>query len=189
MARLQDGVQTLFREHLALAKVELKDDLRRAGRDVLCRAAGVPPHLLGYVLLMVAFALLVAQALPAWIAFGLVAALNLSAGAALTRVYGKKVRQEKIDFSRTEEELRRDREWLSSLREGPARQGVRLPVPSEPPARDPVKSASRPSGKAGATPDLGPRSPTPDPGQPVAGATSTPDGEPMTAQRTGPLRH
>ena len=139
MARLLDGVQTLFREHLALAKVELKDDLRRAGRDVLFGAAGVPPLLVGYVLLMVAFVYVWRrgalewtlvpphrQALPAWIAFGLVAALNLSAGAALTRVYGKKVRQEKIDFSRTEEELRRDREWLSSLREGPARQGVRL---------------------------------------------------------------
>jgi len=152
LARLLDGVQTLFREHLALAKVELKDDLRRAGRDVLLSAAGVPPLLVGYVLLMVALALLVAQALPAWIAFGLVALLNLVTGAALTKAHLKKVRQEKIDLSRTEEELRRDREWLSSLGEGSARQGARIPPPR-------------------------------------AGATSTPDGEPMTAERNEPLRH
>jgi uncharacterized membrane protein YqjE len=191
LARLLDGVQALFREHLALAKVELKEDLRRAGRHALFSAAGVPPLLVGYVLLMAALALLLAQALPAWIAFGLVALSNLAAGAALTKVYGKKVRQEKIDLSRTEEELRRDKEWLSSLREGPARQSARIPAPApaEPQRPDQMKSAARPSGKAGAIPDLGPRSTTPVPGQPVAGVSSTPDGEPMTAERNEPLRH
>ncbi|HEX9603568.1 MAG TPA: phage holin family protein [Myxococcales bacterium] len=53
LTRLLDGVQRLFREHLALAKTELKDDLRRAGRDLLLSAAGLPPLLVGYVLLMV----------------------------------------------------------------------------------------------------------------------------------------
>src|SRR5712691_4311397 len=52
------------------------------------------------------------------------------------------------------------------------------------PAAGRIRSADGlPSGKAGATSDLGPRSPSRWPGHPVAGATSTPDGEPMTAER------
>jgi len=110
---------------------------------------------------MVALALLVGQVLPAWIAFGLVAFLNLVAGAGLTKVYASKVRQKKVGLPRTEEELRRDREWLASLRESSSRPGAQIPAPSAIPV----------------------------PGQPVAGATSTPDGEPMTAERNEPLRH
>ncbi|HKC61522.1 MAG TPA: phage holin family protein [Myxococcales bacterium] len=102
LARLLDGVQTLFREHLALAKIELKDDLRRAGRDLLLGAAGLPPLLVGYLLLMVALALLIALALPGWIAFALMALLNLLVGGALTKIYGEKARREKIALPRTD---------------------------------------------------------------------------------------
>ncbi len=96
LTRLLDGVQTLFREHLALAKTELKDDLRRAGRDLLLSAAGLPPLLVGYVLLMVAVALLIAQALPGWLAFALVGLVNVIAGGALTVAFMNKARQDKI---------------------------------------------------------------------------------------------
>jgi uncharacterized membrane protein YqjE len=191
LARLLDGVQTLFREHLALAKTELKDDLRRAGRDLLLSAAGLPPLFVGYALLMVALALLIAQVLPGWLAFAIVAVLNAGAGGALTLVFMNKARQEKIALPRTEEELQRDREWLSSLREGAPRPGLQDSrnggAASPPPPR--AGSAALPAGKAGATADLGPRSASRAPGQPVAGATSTANGEPMTAERNEPLRH
>jgi uncharacterized membrane protein YqjE len=187
LTRLLDGVQTLFREHLALAKTELKDDLRRAGRDLLVSAAGLPPLLVGYVLLMVAVALLIAQELPGWLAFALVGLLNLLAGGAVTLAFMSKAKRDKIALPRTEEELRRDREWLASLRAHAQRPGP--PGPAVGPGPDRARSASLPSGKTGATADLGPRSPSRSPGQPVAGATSAPDGEPMTAERNEPLRH
>ena len=189
LVRLLDGVQTLFREHLALAKTELKDDLRRAGRDVLLSAAGLPPLLVGYVLLMVALALLGAQVLPGWLAFAIVALLNLGVGGALTFVFMNKARQEKIALPRTEQELQRDREWLTSLHEGTARPGAPGSRNGRPaPQPGSAGSAALPAGKAGATADLGPRSPSRTPGQPVAGATSTPNGEPMTAERNERLR-
>ena len=125
---------------------------------------------------MVALALLVGQVLPAWIAFGLVAFLNLVAGAGLTKVYASKVRQKKVGLPRTEEELRRDREWLASLRESSSRPGAQIPGPID----------ARQGASFQAPIDV---SATPVPGQPVAGATSTPDGEPMTAERNEPLRH
>jgi len=187
LTRLLDGVQTLFREHLALARTELKDDLSRAGRDLLLSAAGLPPLLVGYVLLMVAVALLIAQALPGWLAFALVGLVNLIAGGALTVAFMNKAKQDKIALPRTGAELRRDREWLASLRESAERPGGQAPAAGA--GVDRTRSASLPSGKAGATSDLGPRSPSRAPGQPVAGATSTPDGEPMTAERNEPLRH
>ena len=187
LTRLLDGVQTLFREHLALAKTELKDELRRAGRDLLLSAAGLPPLLVGYVLLMVALALLVAEALPGWLAFALVGLVNVIAGGALARAFMNKAKQDKIALPRTEEELRRDREWLASPPESAPRPGAQVPAARA--GADRARHPSLPSGKAGATADLGPRSASRSPGQPVAGTTSTPDGEPMTAERTEPLRH
>ena len=92
LARLIDGVQTLFREHLALAKAEIKDDVRRAGRSALLSAAGLPPLLVGYVLLMVAIALLLQLFLVGWVAFAIVALVNLATGAALTVAFGTRFR-------------------------------------------------------------------------------------------------
>jgi len=125
LARLIDGVQTLLREHLALAKTELKEDLRRTGRSLLLSAAGLPPLLAGYLLLMVGIALLIAQALPAWAAFGIVAIANLIGGGAVSAAFAAKARQEKVALPRTGEELRRDREWISAMGNGHA-------VPSAP---------------------------------------------------------
>ena len=120
LARLIEGVQTLFREHLALAKVELREDLRRTGRSLLLSAAGIPPLFVGYLLLMVAIALLIALALPGWAAFGIVAIANLAGGGIATAAFAAKARREKLALPRTGEELRRDREWLSAIGNGHA---------------------------------------------------------------------
>src|SRR3954462_2471586 len=81
LTRLIDGFQTLVREHLALAKIELKEELNRMSRSLLLSAAGIPALLAGYMLLMVALALLLAVVMPSWAAFGIVAFVNLGAGA------------------------------------------------------------------------------------------------------------
>jgi uncharacterized membrane protein YqjE len=202
LGRLIEGVQTLFREHLALAKVELKDEVRRTGRSILLSGAGLPPLLVGYVLLMIAIALLLGRVVVDWAAFGIVALANLAGGAALTLAFTAKVRAEKLALAKTGEELRRDREWLSSMRNGERQVGASARPPAGPPQprgaataepmagpRSRPRSQSLPAGKAGNEGDLAPRSASPVPGQPVAGATSTPDGEPMTAQQTGAGGH
>ncbi len=50
LQRLLDGLQTLMKEHLALARAELKDDVRTMGRDLLVAAAGVPALAVGYLM-------------------------------------------------------------------------------------------------------------------------------------------
>jgi uncharacterized membrane protein YqjE len=200
LQRLIDGFQTLVREHLALAKVELKDDIRRMGRDVVLSAAGLPALFVGYVLFMAGIALVIALALPTWLAFLIVGVLNLGAGGALTAAFGVKARTERVGLPRTTEEIKRDKEWLASMGNG---RSSHRPHTSEPLAEgrsgwgeaaeamgggeteEPgaARGDALPAGKAGATPDLGPRAVEPKRGQPVAGATSTPNGEAMMAQR------
>jgi uncharacterized membrane protein YqjE len=195
--RLIDGFQTLVREHLALAKIELKEDLNRMARSLILSAAGVPALVAGYMLLNIAIALLLATVMASWAAFGIVALVNLGAGAALTVVFGKKAKETRIKLSETESELRRNREMFSGLKARPEppsptpppAAGMRPPAPSWSPAPSAAAAApsngdpARPAGKAGSTPGLERRVQDPMPGQPVAGATSTPNGEPMTATR------
>jgi hypothetical protein len=118
LQRILDGLQTLVREHLALAKAEAKEDLRRMGKDLALGAAGLAPLAAGYLLLMMALAYLLAQWLPAWAAFAIVAAVNLAAGAALVLACRNKLARKRLQLrSGTGEELQRNKEWLASLPE------------------------------------------------------------------------
>jgi len=185
--RLIDGFQTLVREHLSLAKVELKEDLKRMGRSLILSSAGIPALVTGYLLLNVAIALLLATVIASWAAFGIVALVNLGAGVALTVHFIKKARETPISLSSTGTELRRDREMLSSLTNA-------APAPA-PPARVEAAPQQRPSERVAAPArpswipaahsgaDGGPRT-----SPPVASATPTQKGEPVMATR-GNLAH
>jgi cobalamin synthase len=118
LQRILDGLQTLVRDHLALARAEAKEDLRSMGKDLALGAAGVPALAAGYLLLMMAVAYLLAQWLPAWAAFAIVAVVNLAVGAALTVVCRNKFVRKRLQLrSGTGEELQRNKEWLASLPE------------------------------------------------------------------------
>src|SRR6266403_745066 len=105
LQRLLDGLQMFIREHLALARSEMKADLRAMGRDLAVCAAGVPALVAGYLLLMFAIGYLLSVWLPQWAGFGIVALLNLGAGGSLT-------------LARMAEQLRRARQWLAALKQG-----------------------------------------------------------------------
>ena len=116
MHRLLDGLQTLIREHLALARVELKQDLRTMGRDLATGAAGLPPLAAGFLLLMFAIASLLSLWIPAWAAFGIVALVNLAAGGAITWSGSRSIARDRSEMPCTAEEIRRDREWMAALK-------------------------------------------------------------------------
>src|SRR2546425_8497071 len=106
--RLRDGLQTLIREHLALARVELKQDLRTMGRDLATGAAGLPPLAAGFLLLMFAIASLLSLWIPAWAAFGVVALVDLAAGGAITWSGSPGIARDPLQMSRAAAESRRD---------------------------------------------------------------------------------
>lgn len=126
LQRLVDGLQALIRDHLALARVELKQDARELGKDLAMRASGVPALLTGYMMLMAALGFLLAVWLPTWAGFGIVALVNLAAGAFLTAVWGPRAIQRRLELRTTTDELRRDKQWLSQLTQTSA------PPPAQP---------------------------------------------------------
>jgi hypothetical protein len=118
LQRILDGLQTLVREHLALARIEAKEDFRNMGRDIALGAAGVPALAVGYLFLMIALGFLLAQWLPSWAGFGIVALLNFAAGLLLTALGRHKLRNATSRLKHgTGEELQRNKEWLASLPE------------------------------------------------------------------------
>lgn len=145
--RLIDGLQTLMRAHLALARLELREDLQRVGRDLAGSAAGLPLAFVGYALLMVALSLLLAQWLPSWAAFGVIALVNLGPGLALSIAFGRRLRSPQLPGS--SEEIRRDKRWMQSLRDTtePPRPEARAgTLPTQTPLARPVVAAGRPHG-------------------------------------------
>ena len=129
LQRLLDGLQTLIREHLALVQAEIKDDLRGMGRDAVVVAAGVPALLAGYLLAMIALGYLLSLWLPLWAAFGVVALVNLGAGGAVSYAGLRKVMAQPMSMPGTGQELKRDKAWLSSLKEGKRANGdTRIPL-------------------------------------------------------------
>jgi hypothetical protein len=117
LQRLLDGLQTLVREHLALARAEAKEDLRSMGRDLAVGAAGVPALLVGYLMLMMAAGFLLTRWLESWAAFGIVALVNLAAGTALTVACRKNLSRSRSQLRSTGAELQRNKDWLASLPE------------------------------------------------------------------------
>ena len=116
LQRLIDGVQTLIREHMALARAEAKEDIRQMGRDALVGAAGLPALAAGYLLLMIAISFLLALWIPSWAAFGIVALVNLGVGGAVSFLGIRKIVRNRVELSHTGEELQRDKQWLAQLR-------------------------------------------------------------------------
>lgn len=129
LQQLLDGLQLFIREHLALARVEIKEDLRGLGRDLAVGAAGVPALAAGYLLAMIAIGYLLAIWLPHWAAFAIVALLNLAAGGILTWSGARRAMRSRVELTRTASEIRRDREWLASLTQGPRAADTPIPTP------------------------------------------------------------
>jgi hypothetical protein len=114
LQRLLDALQLFVREHLALARAEIKSDLRSMGGDLAVGAAGLPALAAGYLLLMLAISALLGLVLPAWAAYGIVALVNLGAGGAVTAAGIRRIRSERVDLPRTPEEMEHDRPLLST---------------------------------------------------------------------------
>lgn len=116
LRRAADALVRLVREHLALARVELRHDLRIAAKDVAFALAGVPILLTGWALLMVAFALGLAPLTGGAVAFAIVGLLNLAAGAGVSAVFVRRLmREDKPGMGDTSRVLEEDRRWLQGL--------------------------------------------------------------------------
>ena len=136
LKRVADGVSSLVKEHLALARAELRQDLRAAGRDAALAAAGVPLALVGWALLMIALSVALAPVVGYAGGFALVGGLNLVAGALVSAIFLRRLATtSRPDLEHTTRQIQEDRRWLRNLRQSHSAPGPhRLPVPREPAA-------------------------------------------------------
>jgi hypothetical protein len=110
---LGDEVSTLFRQEVALAKVEITRDVTQIGRASGMLAAGA---FLGVVtVLLVAWTIAwgLAELVPVWVGFLITAVLFGAVAAGLIMVGRKRIREVDPKPATTIETLQEDKQWIS----------------------------------------------------------------------------
>lgn len=114
VVQLVGDLANLFAQHVALAKVELRDSARTVGKGVGILAAVAPLVLVGYCFLNAALALALARFMPLAASVALMGLLNVLAGAVgvvvATRALRRPVLGDTVDeLERTADALTPDR--------------------------------------------------------------------------------
>ena len=102
----------LVRQELALLKAELHEKFSRVGQGVGALGAGALIAFSGWLVLLAAAVLGLAEAVPAWLAALIVALLVLSIGGALLWFGKSRFEAKSLTPSRTLRSLREDEAWL-----------------------------------------------------------------------------
>lgn len=117
--RLTDGLSTLVKQHLELARYELKQDVSTTSKRLGIIAACAVVALIGYVTLLGAGILLagwLGGALAAFITAASIALVHLALAGGLAAYFGKQLREEKpVDLAQTNDELKEDKRWLREI--------------------------------------------------------------------------
>jgi hypothetical protein len=111
---LEDS-QRLFRQELALAKVEVREDARRARDAVIAISVGGVLGLVGLFLLGCMFAYLIdaySESIPLWGAFGIVAAAAFLLGVLFMFGGAKRAKSIKGIPEQTVETMRENVQWI-----------------------------------------------------------------------------
>lgn len=116
VTNLSQGVSSLVRGHLALARTEMVQDIKEITKDLMMELCGAPVVLVGYLLLWISVGFLLSIALPFWIAFLICAVANIALGLGLMALGASRVKRQSLKLPTTAGELRRDRAWISALR-------------------------------------------------------------------------
>ncbi|MGA9521782.1 MAG: phage holin family protein [Myxococcaceae bacterium] len=105
LSRLTDSAARLLADHLALARAEIREDVRALGRDVAVVTAFVPLLVVGYALVCVALALALSSWLGSAGGFAAVGVANLLVGSVAVVIAARRLkRTDVMDDSRAEVE-------------------------------------------------------------------------------------
>jgi uncharacterized membrane protein YqjE len=117
--RLSDGVTTLLDTKISLLKVEIKEDVNAYVRGAITIAIGGVIAAIGFAILNVAVALLVAWLLPVTnpalryaLGFAITGAVYLLIGGIFIITAKNRLAKQDIVPNRSVNELRKDKEWL-----------------------------------------------------------------------------
>lgn len=113
--QLAQDSATLVRQEVALAKAEIRENVKSVGRDVAMIAIGGIVALLG-VLVLIAFLVIVLGEVigEAWAGALIVGALFLAIGGFMAMKFLGNLKHETLAPERTIETLKEDKQWLQS---------------------------------------------------------------------------
>jgi uncharacterized membrane protein YqjE len=113
--QLAQDSATLVRQEMALAKAELKSNVKSVARDAVMVGVGGVLALLGALVLIAFLVVALGDALDNyWLGALIVGALFLIVGGLLAMSNLKKLKQEEVAPTRTLETLKEDKQWLQS---------------------------------------------------------------------------
>ena len=113
--QLAQDSATLVRQEMALAKAELKSNVKSVARDAAMVAVGGILALVGVTVLIAFLVVAVGDALDNyWLGALIVGVLFLLVGGILAMSNLKKLKHEEITPARTLETLKEDKQWLQS---------------------------------------------------------------------------
>lgn len=122
---LTDGLSRLVRQHFALARVEMREEIDDLKKQIGAILVFAVVALLGYLLLNLAIILLFGVWLDSLAAMAttalILAILHLGVGVTALVLLGSRLRENEVGLSQTTEELQRNKQWLKEIRNNSSR--------------------------------------------------------------------
>jgi hypothetical protein len=112
LRRLMDGLSTLFRKELALARAEISDAASAAKTGVISIASGGLVLFAGFIILLLALVYALAQFMSFWLSALIVGAVVMVIGFIMVQGGKKKLEPASLKPERTAASLEKDKEAL-----------------------------------------------------------------------------
>lgn len=116
VSRLTDDLGILVRDHIQLAKEELKEEAKQAGAGVRMLGGGAIAGWIALLLLSMAVAWGLAEVMAPWVAFLIVGAVWAVVAMALAATGRKKIEEVDPVPRETVREIKEDQRWLNEQR-------------------------------------------------------------------------
>lgn len=116
VTQMTSDVGTLVRKEIELAKIEIKEDVQRTAKaGGMLGAAGFAGYM-AVVLLSFAIAFLLAEVIPTWLGFLIVAVIWAAVGFVLFQQGRTRMKQGTLVPEQTVETVKEDVEWVKARR-------------------------------------------------------------------------
>jgi uncharacterized membrane protein YqjE len=113
--QLAQDSATLVRQEMALARAELKSNVKSVARDAVMVGVGGALALVGALVLLAFLVVALGDALDNyWLGALIVGAVLVTVGGAMAMINLKKLKHEEVAPTRTLETLKEDKQWLQS---------------------------------------------------------------------------
>ena len=110
-AELARETSTLVRQEVTLAKTEMTDKATKAGKDVASMVVGGAVAYAGFLVILAALVLLLAEVIDTWLSAFIVGGVVLAVGYVLIQRGREALKKEDLAPRQTMETLKEDAEW------------------------------------------------------------------------------